>query len=95
MSELMVLGERCTDIADELAGMDMRFLPNGMARCTARMRADGPLVRALYRAEAELLLADATDMADGRYVGRTPEQRRADAFLELVSRFTKAFSRTR
>lgn len=91
----MVLGERCTDIADELVGMDMRFLPDGTARVKARLRMDGPLLRAMYRAEAEWLLADASDMAGGRYTDRTQQQRRHDAFVEVVTRLTEALNTNR
>lgn len=45
-----------------------------------------PLVRALMRVEAELLLDDARQLAGPENVWRTPENRRADALVLLVLR---------
>lgn len=42
----------------------------------------GPVIRALFRAEAELLLIDA-ETFDPMGPTRTPEQRRADALVEI------------
>ena len=44
----------------------------------------GPVMRALFRAEAELLMIDA-ETFDPMAPTRTPEQRRADAFVGIVT----------
>jgi hypothetical protein len=92
MSDLMVLGERCGDLAAELSGLELEMLPGDLARLSGKVAVDGPLMRAMHRAEAELLLADAAAMAAGRYAHRTSEQRRHDAFLVLVGRLIEAAS---
>lgn len=43
-----------------------------------------PLVRAMHRAEAELLLEDADRLTPGSRRDRTPEQRRADALVRVA-----------
>jgi hypothetical protein len=45
----------------------------------------GPFWRALMRREARLLREDADEMGDEISEPRTPEQRRADAFLDLIT----------
>ena len=47
-------------------------------------------VRAHMRIEAELLLADADAWATDGYEDRTPEQRAADALVELTRRVRQA-----
>lgn len=47
---------------------------------------NGPLMRALFRAEAELLVADALAMEAGTYEPREPDERRHDALLLIVHR---------
>jgi hypothetical protein len=47
-------------------------------------------MRALYRGEAELLVADADAMRERTYSARTPEHRLADAFAFVLLRFTDA-----
>lgn len=64
-----VLGERADELMDDLRP------GNGVPT--------GPMTRALLRAEAELMVADAAAMQFGTYRPRTVEQRRADA-LALV-----------
>lgn len=86
----MVMGERCQDLAKDLLGLNLSFLPGGMARMDGRVPAEGSLMRAFLRAEAELLVADADAMREGTYSRRTDQERRADAFLLLVLRFTAA-----
>jgi hypothetical protein len=71
MTTQRVLGES----ADEL-----RAAMNGPADPT------GALARALMRAEAELLVADALAMKVGTYEDRTPDQRLADARLLIFHR---------
>jgi hypothetical protein len=84
------MGERCEDIAEEMLGLDIRFGPDKSATVSGRMQADGPLWRAILRVEAELLLADADAMASGTYAARTPNQRRADAFVLVAERIGEA-----
>jgi hypothetical protein len=90
MTDVLVLGERFDDVGDELVGFDVEWRDDGRAEVTGRMSADGALMRALCRAEAELLLADADAMAAGTYRGRTPDQRRADAFVLVAERLGEA-----
>jgi hypothetical protein len=49
-----------------------------------------PFHRALMRVEAKLLLADADSLGSNRRVERTDDQRRFDAFIELVRRMGEA-----
>ena len=93
MRDMIVLGERCGDIADEMLGMDVDIHPDGTATVSGRMRMNGPLWRAILRAEAELLLADADAMAAGRYEGRTQDQRRTDAFVLVAERLGEVATR--
>jgi hypothetical protein len=87
---MIVLGEHIDDLGAELLALEWGDARGGMVRITGRLRSDGPLVRAMLRAEAELLIDDAQAMADGRRVDRTPAQRRADA-LVLVSHRLERF----
>jgi hypothetical protein len=61
-----------------------------MVRYDARldMPAGAPLLRAVLRAEAELLIEDADRLDDPEYEGRSPEQRRSDAFRRMVEAVT-------
>ena len=51
----------------------------------------GPVVRALMRAEAALLIADA-DVFEPAAPMRTPDERRVDALLEIVTSAAAAVS---
>jgi hypothetical protein len=90
MRDVVVFGERCADLAAELTVLDFDIPPAGTARVSGTVPMDGPLLRAMYRAEAELLLGDVEAMAAGIYEHRTPEQRRADAFVLLFERIGEA-----
>jgi len=90
---MIVLGERCGDIADELLGLDISFHSDMTATVSGQMQMNGPLWRAILRAEAELLLADADAMAAGRYGGRTQDRRRTDAFVLVAERLGEAANR--
>ncbi len=92
MNDEMVFGEsartllatlsKCRTHEDDVSGMihfDLRMTP----------KEAGPVVRALLRAEAELLLDDA-DTFDPAATTRTPEQRRADALLEIAAAAAEA-----
>jgi len=60
---------------------------NGMVRVSAEAPAEiaAPFVRALMRREAQLLRADADEVDIDRGESRTHEQRRADAFVDVVT----------
>lgn len=90
MRDTCVLGERYGDIADEMLGMDVDVHPDGTTTVSGRLQMNGPLWRAVLRAEAELLLADADAMAAGRYETRTQDQRRNDAFVLVAERLGEA-----
>jgi hypothetical protein len=93
MRDATVFGERCGDVGDELLGMDVDVHPDGTATVSGRFQENGPLWRAILRAEAELLMADADAMAVGRYDARTPDQRRVDAFVLVAERLGAAANR--
>ena len=93
MRDTIVLGERAGDVADEMLGMVVDIHADGTATVSGPMRMNGPLGRAILRAEAELLLADADEMAAGRYDGRTQDQRRTDAFVLVAERLGEAARR--
>jgi len=86
MSDATVYGEPAEAILATLSKSNQRSSDSGMHELDLRMPPNEarPLVRALMRAEAELLLKDA-DAFDPTREGRTPEQRRADALLEVVT----------
>jgi hypothetical protein len=86
MSSNLILGESADEICEALLGMDLQLRPRGTARLNGKVDATGPLVRALLRAEAELLVADALAMKVGTYEERTPAQRRADALMLVTHR---------
>ena len=95
MKDMIVLGERCDDLAFEMLALDFEVRPDEMAEIRGTVAIDGPLVRAMYRAEAELLLADAESMSLGVHVHRTPEQRRCDAFCLVFVRLTDVVKKQR
>lgn len=74
-----------------LAKSDHRITDSGMHHFDLEMSPTeaGPVVRALMRAEAELLMDDA-DTFEPSSEWRTPGQRRADALLEVVMAATEA-----
>jgi hypothetical protein len=60
--------------------------PVQLGRLNMDLPVNCPLIRALMRVEAELILMDAEAMAHGRFEHRTSDQRRGDAFMELALR---------
>src|SRR5690348_9059930 len=87
MDAPMVMGELCDDLATELLGFTFTFRPGSpTAEMTGPVDPEGPLVRALLRGEAELLMADADAMAAGTYRHRESGKRRVDALVLLVQR---------
>jgi hypothetical protein len=71
MGDVRVLGEWVDDLAEQLVGLTWRFTGDE-CRIDGKVPPQSPVMRAWFRAEAELLLDDATDMSHGRYVHRTP-----------------------
>jgi hypothetical protein len=90
MRDAIIFGERLSEIADEMLGFDVTKRPGGGVSLDGRFAQDGPLLRAIFRAEAELLLADASAMAAGAWAWRDPDQRCAAAFMLVVDRINEA-----
>jgi hypothetical protein len=90
MGDLEVLGEHCHALSVELVGLKFTFLPGEVARVHGRVPPQGAVMRAIHRAEAELLVVDAEAMREGAYSHRTPEHRRAAAFTLVLLRFIEA-----
>lgn len=93
--EQMVYGESATTLLATIAKADLEQDSDGMVHGELFMEPDelAPLMRAMMRAEAELLVEDADDNAVIGDAARTPEQRRADAFLSTILAATAAVSR--
>jgi len=87
MSAGIILGERRVDLAADLASLRYEFLPGDMAVVRGELPPEGSAVRAIFRATAELLVADAAAMAAGSYQPRTTKERHHQAFLMLIERF--------
>lgn len=90
MTTKLVAGEPVDQLVAALADFKTKKLPNGMMEFKSRTPPElAPvLFRALLRVEADLLREDAEQLtrANLREL-RTPEQRGADALVELVRRF--------
>jgi hypothetical protein len=86
MGANLILGETVDDLARELT----RFEVHMDGRGTFELEPNGPMLRALMRAEAELLVADALAMRVGTYEQRTDSERRYDALLLVVSRMAES-----
>jgi hypothetical protein len=84
------LGESLDGLAVALRSLDVHTKPTSECTVTGSVTEEGPFLRALFRAEAELLTADADALAAGRWTYRTPEQRRADAFVLMAERLGAA-----
>lgn len=78
----LIFGETADELGRELA----RFEGHLDGTFDLAIEAEGPFMRALLRAEAELLVADALAMQVGTYTERTPNERRADALAFVISR---------
>jgi hypothetical protein len=64
MRDVMVVGERCDDLLEDIVRLDFTFRPGAdLALVHGRVPNEG----AVYRCEAELLLADAEAMRSGGY----------------------------
>jgi hypothetical protein len=87
--QALVAGEPVDVLVAALLQCKPRLLNDGCWRIDTMLDAPTgtPLARALMRTEAELLAQDADDLRPDHLVPeRTPEQRRADAFMALVRR---------
>jgi len=84
----IVYGERVSALMPGLIAFgDAAFIDaEGMYRSSVILDpvVGEPLARALMRAESELLLEDAERIGTEATDGRTPDQRRADAFVRVV-----------
>ena len=92
MNDAMVFGESAKTLLTTLSKCETHEdNVSGMIRFDLRMSPEetGPVARALFRAEANLLLDDA-DAFDPIATTRTPEQRRADALVEIATAAAKA-----
>jgi hypothetical protein len=94
MTQTLIAGESIDDIARAL--MRFQFGPeqDGMARMEVTLERElgVPFHRAMLRIEAELLMQEADEhTVDGPFgEHRTDAQRRADALMELIARFSEA-----
>jgi len=82
----LVAGERRDELLDALVEAQLSPAGDGVVRLSMHLPTNCPLIRALMRVEAELILMDADAMARGRFEPRTSDQRRADAFMALALR---------
>lgn len=90
-TDMTVAGEQIEDLARALCQMAIRPEPDGMTTFCADWAAEvaAPVLRALLRIEAELMLEEADAHAPGAPL-RTSEQRAVDAFVELAQRLMHA-----
>jgi hypothetical protein len=82
----LVAGERRDELIAALLEARLSPATGGVVRLNIDLPENCPLIRALMRVEAELILMDADAMARGRFAPRTSDQRRADAFMALALR---------
>jgi len=85
----LVAGEPYEVLVDDLLSFEWEHEDDGMVHLHAEGLSPA-FMRALMRVEAELLLADADVWATADHEERTPEQRAADALVELTRRIGKA-----
>jgi hypothetical protein len=85
-------GESAVELIEILKLMKRGRRPNGMWHFELSLPCEqmAPLVRAIMRVEAELLLDDARRVGTDDEERRTPEQRRADALVALTLRVADA-----
>lgn len=88
-----VYGEPIDDLAQALVQCETGEEPDGLIRFSLELEPDefAPLLRALMRAEADLLREDAERLRPPFGEERTEGQRRADALVELVRQLGEAF----
>jgi len=86
---MLVGGEPLLDVIRGLQYLRQpKMRPDGMAEYHAELPPEvaAPLFAALMRIDAELLALDADLVSSGAPLPRTPEQRTADALIELSRR---------
>jgi hypothetical protein len=83
LTNLTLGGEPVRELIDGLSMIDLKVDDDGWASFEATV--PQCLVRAIMRYEAALIVADADAMASGEFIDRTPDQRRADAFTQLLT----------
>jgi hypothetical protein len=88
------MGEKVDDLLPALIAFrdNLKDAGDGMwhSECTLRQEAFAPLARALMRIEARLLREDANRLSSEMKPWRTPDQRRYDAFMELITMLPRA-----
>ena len=90
-----VYGESAPALLSTLAKAGFSIAEDGMHKMELTMEPhEAPSVlRAIMRAEAELLLSDADELAPNGLNVRTPEQRQADALFAVVMAASNAGNR--
>jgi len=87
----LIYGERLGDLlpAFSKVARNLRAELDGSFTVEVRLADEEarPMVRALHRAEAQLLIEDADALTDPDVTDRTPEQRRCDAFMCIARGF--------
>ncbi|MEV6339988.1 hypothetical protein AB0M12_35345 [Nocardia vinacea] len=88
MDSDLVAGERRADLERALTYVSTEPQPDGGYIINGDLPPDvaPPFIRAIMRVEAELLLNDAELVTVDEGEPRTPEERRADAFVALILR---------
>ena len=96
MQSALAYGEPADEIVRVLARCQRCVTDSGMHEIELEMPPTeaGPVVRAMMRAKAELLIEDA-DSFDAFEERRTPEQRGADAFMAVVDAAASALAAVR
>ena len=97
MHGALAYGEPADEIMRVLARCPRRVTDSGMHQIELEIPATGeagPVVRAMMRAEAQLLIEDA-DSFSAYEECRTPEQRGADAFMAVVDAAASALAALR
>jgi Arc/MetJ-type ribon-helix-helix transcriptional regulator len=87
MDDVIVAGESAVLLVEAFSHIEFGPVRNGMRRVsgTGEPRLAAPLIRALMRVEAELLVADADLVSEHEHELRTQPQRAADALVAPCS----------
>ena len=97
MDEIQVAGEPALTLLEAFQQFKWKKPRNGMQTATFSLepRLGNPLIRALMRVEAELLLEDADRYGHADAEDRTHEQRACDALVALALRVADALRMAR
>ncbi len=89
-----VAGESARESLSIAARFEFKVDDDGMHRFEYRAAIEeiAPLLRGVMRVEAELLVADAATIGTDAEESRSPDQRRADAFVALIVRASDALA---